>query len=600
MSPAPTSLGSEPLTVRSPARFWSGYLRHAYLKVDSFWLIVLEARKQVVEATERLGGQYSTGLHPQCTHLVVQISFSICLLLNHLDFSLIRDLADWDKEKEISISIMAMADGYHVYCDDNKVSYCLCGCKCNYYVRLSESLYNVKGIGEHADELNRLAESTASEMFSGHTMYIDSDISVELRNKVLEEASKKGATVPLWVLKTSKDRNLQRLVHMSADLARQIGTVLENARNVIENNVANSMQSTRSIRRNALMREATDYLSSPKREDVSEHQSVFLDANGDGKDSEASFTNLTRSLTESEKNELIFKNKFLTILFPVDRFSEMGPSSRHISAIRALRVCRFWITYMPFIRKKTSVHEIAAAIHTDSRAPFFNTAKEKKGTKMFKLIKLNAYCSVPYNFSFLSPWQLLCMPNLGKKLKGILLSLSTLASFTGTVLSERSNEGRNTEWSWHVRPAQPPAPDATNASTTLFHFLPCKDTRIDYGDYELMVFLCVLFFAVVSKTLIPQLSQVHGFNISQLEAALAAVLYSQGPLQVDTVVQQLEVLLSTRTPSMVPVPTYVPAGVDLPPVLYSSALIVHASVYVWLQYMQSMKVYHPLLSSEIL
>lgn len=30
----------------------------------------------------------------------------------------------------------------------------------------------------------------------------------------------------------------------------------------------------------------------------------------------------------SEKSELIFKNHFLTILFPIDRFAEMGPSSR--------------------------------------------------------------------------------------------------------------------------------------------------------------------------------------------------------------------------------------------------------------------------------
>jgi len=35
-----------------------------------------EARNQVMEATERLGGLYSPNLHPQCTHLVVQISFS--------------------------------------------------------------------------------------------------------------------------------------------------------------------------------------------------------------------------------------------------------------------------------------------------------------------------------------------------------------------------------------------------------------------------------------------------------------------------------------------------------------------------------------------
>uniref|UniRef100_M1ABI7 Topbp1 n=1 Tax=Solanum tuberosum TaxID=4113 RepID=M1ABI7_SOLTU len=38
-----------------------------------------EARKQVMEATERLGGKYSPHLHPQCTHLVVQISFCFCI-----------------------------------------------------------------------------------------------------------------------------------------------------------------------------------------------------------------------------------------------------------------------------------------------------------------------------------------------------------------------------------------------------------------------------------------------------------------------------------------------------------------------------------------
>ncbi|KAL8236801.1 hypothetical protein R6Q59_017882 [Mikania micrantha] len=40
-----------------------------------------EARKQVMDATERLGGQFSPHYHPQCTHLVVQISFSIFNLI---------------------------------------------------------------------------------------------------------------------------------------------------------------------------------------------------------------------------------------------------------------------------------------------------------------------------------------------------------------------------------------------------------------------------------------------------------------------------------------------------------------------------------------
>ena len=39
-------------------------------------LVLAEAAEQAMEATERLGGQYSTNLHPQCTHLVVQISFN--------------------------------------------------------------------------------------------------------------------------------------------------------------------------------------------------------------------------------------------------------------------------------------------------------------------------------------------------------------------------------------------------------------------------------------------------------------------------------------------------------------------------------------------
>ncbi|XVF48784.1 hypothetical protein PTKIN_Ptkin03bG0216500 [Pterospermum kingtungense] len=352
-------------------------------------------------------------------------------------------------------------------------------------VRLSESLYNVKGVGEHgtrADELNRLVPTafessclpaniyeakktdlmekpyvqfsgrdpnkSMDSMLSGHTMYIDSDISDQLRNKVLEAASREGATVvdrwfvgcsasyvvceqnsihryighcnnivtPLWVLKTAKDRYLQRLVHMSADLARQIGTVLENSQNGIveeENNVANFCKEFRSNasheerqhtvhlaktgvrkRRSHRMQTcqtpirpispsslldsicwsiseptstASIFTDSCSGEDVSEHQSVFFDANGDGKDSVASFTNLTRSLTESEKNELIFKNHFLTILFPVDRFSEMGPSSRTYFSNNGFSCLQVLDYIYAFYQENMSAHEIEAAIHTDSR-----------------------------------------------------------------------------------------------------------------------------------------------------------------------------------------------------------------------------------------
>lgn len=45
-----------------------------------------EARKQVKDATEGLGGQYSPDLHPQCTHLVVQISFYTLILFTLVVF----------------------------------------------------------------------------------------------------------------------------------------------------------------------------------------------------------------------------------------------------------------------------------------------------------------------------------------------------------------------------------------------------------------------------------------------------------------------------------------------------------------------------------
>lgn len=36
---------------------------------------------------------------------------------------------------------------------------------------------------------------------------------------------------PLWLLKTAKEQHLQRLVHLSADLARQLGIMLDNYHN---------------------------------------------------------------------------------------------------------------------------------------------------------------------------------------------------------------------------------------------------------------------------------------------------------------------------------------------------------------------------------
>ncbi|KAK7256584.1 hypothetical protein RIF29_30038 [Crotalaria pallida] len=153
-------------------------------------------------------------------------------------------------------------------------------------VRLSESHYSVKSYGDnnmllldensclpakihetkHANNVEELQRFSGRESnrnleltLSGSSIYVDPGISSELRSKVVETASRDGATLveqwlvdcnvshvvtkgtsiqrylgyssnlitPLWILKTAKEKCVQRLVHMSADLARQVSLMLE-------------------------------------------------------------------------------------------------------------------------------------------------------------------------------------------------------------------------------------------------------------------------------------------------------------------------------------------------------------------------------------
>ncbi|CAL5358636.1 hypothetical protein CsSME_00048631 [Camellia sinensis var. sinensis] len=419
-----------------------------------------EARKQVKDATERLGGRYSPNLHPQCTHLVVQ---SFCG--RKLEHALKHGLRN---------GLFVVILGWFV--DSVRRN-----------VRLSESLYTVKSIGENGmpmDDLNRLSQFVGSETsclpvaihehakqsgmavpfpekeskrsvestLSGHSLYIDSDISPELHRKVVKVAAAEGATFlnkwfvgcnashvvcegasvqkyighssnlvsPLWVLKTAKEKRMQRLVHMSADMARQVGIMLDNAQNGIygeEINGDNFPQDAPISRSNASHEErqkivnlakngvrkrrchrmqtcqtsirpitpsslldsicwsiseptstASMYTDSFSVEDASEHHiSVYFDAKGDGKESESSFVNFSRPLTESEKTELIFKNHFLTILFPVDRFAEMGPCSRTFFSNTGFTCLQVLDHVYAFYQENMSAYEIEVAIHTDSR-----------------------------------------------------------------------------------------------------------------------------------------------------------------------------------------------------------------------------------------
>uniref|UniRef100_A0A2P2L8B5 BRCT domain-containing protein n=1 Tax=Rhizophora mucronata TaxID=61149 RepID=A0A2P2L8B5_RHIMU len=453
MSPAASSFGSETV-VRSNGPFSSLVICVTGLSK--------EARKQVMEATERLGGQYSPNLHPQCTHLVVQ-SFG-------------RRKFEHALKHGCKNGIFVVTLGWFV--DSVKRN-----------VRLSESLYSVKNVGENSvrlDDLNNLVgfsaarnscfplannngkqcdmtegahkhsleksfSRSADSILLNNSMYIDLDISHELQKKVYEAATREGATsldqwfvgcgadyvvcegasvqrylghsnnivTPMWVLKTAKEKHVQRLVHMSADLARQVGMVLENYQNGTggEEMCGRNPQDAQSLRNKVTHKErqqivnyakngvrsrrgrrmqtcqmpirpvspsrlldsicwsisepasaASIYTDSFSSEDIGGQQTpMFFDARGDKRESEAPFTNLTRPLTESEKSELIFKDHFLTILFPVDRFSEMGPSSRTFFCERGFTCLQVLDHIYAFYEENMSASEIEAAIHTDSR-----------------------------------------------------------------------------------------------------------------------------------------------------------------------------------------------------------------------------------------
>ncbi|KAL3744584.1 hypothetical protein ACJRO7_013798 [Eucalyptus globulus] len=459
MSPAPSSVGSQP-SARSSGPF-SGL-------VICVTGLSKEARKQVMDATERLGGKYSPDLHPQCTHLIVQISF-FSTSFGGRKFE--HALKHGPKNGLFIVTLGWFVDSV----------------KRN--VRLSETLYSVKSIGDtggkieelhrargitgagnsclpasihEAKKLERTEEShllssgrepqrsVDSMTLSGQSVYLDSDISTELQNKVIDAATREGASVvdkwyvgsnashvvcegtsirrylghcnslvtPLWLLKTAKEQHLQRLVHLSADLARQLGTMLDNyhngplkqetkkndivseglsckasleerqkivnfAKSGVRNRRGRKMQTCqtpiRPITPSSLLDSicwsiseptstASIYTDSFSSDDGHEnYPRTFFDAKGDGKDSEASFANLTRPLTESVKKELIFKDHFLTILFPVDRFGEMGPSSRTFFSDKGFTCFQVLDHIYAFYQENMSAQEIEVAIHTDSR-----------------------------------------------------------------------------------------------------------------------------------------------------------------------------------------------------------------------------------------
>ncbi|KAI4377506.1 hypothetical protein MLD38_015118 [Melastoma candidum] len=375
-----------------------------------------EARKQVMEATGRLGGKYSPDLHPQCTHLVVQ-SFGGRKFEHALKHG-----------SKNGLFIVTL--GWFVESVKRNV-------------RLNELSYSVKDLQNDVngmDELSRIASSVTvaensclpsgiynqkkpeisgggNKILSGRAIYVDSDISSDVRIKVVQTAIKEGATLankwfagcsvtdvvsegmaarrylghcnnlitPLWLLKTAKENEAQRLVHLSVDLARQLGTLLDKCQiddsdeAMKENgNIVRDLQSYSSKlsheERQRIVEFAKNGVRNRRGRKMQTCQtpmrpitpSTLLDSIC-CKESEASFANLTCPLTESEKSELVFKQHFLTILFPVDRFSEMGPSSRTFFGQKGFTCLNVLDHIYKFYQENMSAAEIEVAIHTDSR-----------------------------------------------------------------------------------------------------------------------------------------------------------------------------------------------------------------------------------------
>ncbi|KAL0741055.1 hypothetical protein Bca4012_082568 [Brassica carinata] len=408
-----------------------------------------EARTQVKEATVRLGGEYSPHLHLRCTHLVVHSSCG-----RKFEHTLKHGARN---------GLFLVTLGWFV--DSVKRN-----------LRMSESLYNVKQLGQNSEKVDELrcvfdlqpvcrprtmkphqvsssgTESGTSEdmTLSNHSIFVDSDISDELRLKVLKVAGDQGAKVidtwfvgcnaslvvcegasiqkylghvntivsPLWVLKTV-ERHRQRLVHMSPDLARQLGLMLENLEdgaekeNITEEGKSQDVVHKIRSKSKQVRRETVNLAKTGVRRRRARHMqtcqnpirritpnnllenicwtiseaaataTVFTDSctssSGyiteppqpsvaeEGLDPVASFSNSTRALTESEKTDVIFKDSFLTILYPADRFSEMGPSSRTYFSDNGFTCLQILDYIHRFYQENLPDNEIELAIHTDSR-----------------------------------------------------------------------------------------------------------------------------------------------------------------------------------------------------------------------------------------
>nr|XP_043619632.1 uncharacterized protein LOC122591427 [Erigeron canadensis] len=397
-----------------------------------------EARKQVIDATEKLGGQFSSHLHPHShgrkpEHVLKHGARDglFVVTLGWFVDSVRRNV----RLNESLYGVKSYKENYMVKDDINNIG---TGSSC-LPVAMLENVKQSNLI--QRSRLDPLEEQKRSSVFSRQTFYLDPDLSAELRNKVVDAVLREGAIVtnrwlvgqdtayvvcevsfvrkyfghsnsivtPQWVLKTVKETRPQRLIHLSADLARHVGTMLgddqggtdrkvsnkadvsqdthnfitksdhkENqriailAKEGVRNRRGHHMEECQTLikplARSILLDSISWIMSEPSSTASITMDSFSLnDANESMKEPSDCFVNLLRPLSEREKSELVFGNHFITILFPVDRFAEMGPVSRTFFSHTGFTCSQLLDHIYAFYQENMSTSEIELAIHTDSR-----------------------------------------------------------------------------------------------------------------------------------------------------------------------------------------------------------------------------------------
>ncbi|CAN6204574.1 unnamed protein product [Urochloa humidicola] len=452
------------------------------------------ARAQVKEAAERLGGEYSGSLHPKCTHLVVQNfagrKFEHALKhgpRNGLFVVTLGWFVDCVRRNmrldESLYAIKNIGENGLPLGEFNR----LVGVPVDEKSCLPPIIFQDKACSDATRKppLQTPRKEAGSDelVFMNDTIYIDPGISGEMKKKISDAATREGAKLlehwfigcpatyvvcedasikryvghsdnivtPLWILKTVKEKNLQRLVHLSSDLARHVAMVLQNVQTSQENRKLGSVPSMNSSGRPSTQEEidevhqerqkfvevakkevrdrrarrmqscevpihpitpatlldsicwtiseptssASIYTDSSWSDDANEQQSTtYFDANGDVRDPDQPTDIFNRPLKESEQSELIFKNHFLTILFPIDRFGELGPSSKTFYSNGGFTCIQVLDHIYNFYQENMSTDEIDMALHTDSRhadrlRSLYSSAESvEKGVVAFKRIDI--------------------------------------------------------------------------------------------------------------------------------------------------------------------------------------------------------------------